>query len=677
MKAPARFAAIFARSGSSLSQGCPSVRRDASSGAKGSSAPSSRRAPLALVAGLALIASLAFAAPALAAPPAATLDPITGPHYTSVHASGTFDLGDAKPTPFSVCYFSFQYSTDGVNWSINGAEEAGCPQGPVSQNLSADITGLAYDTEYHIRLTVHNTDGAFAVLSPEQTITTEPEPTNPPLVATNPATPVAYTTAHLSGTIDPQGGNVNPGGDAVGIAWHFQYSTDPVNNGWTDGTGGEISGAEAEGNSPIPVAADPPSLTQHTSYFFRLVTSYGDIQVLSPEPDRSFETLEVTPPAVEINSASAITTTSAHLSGQLNPEAPGTAPQDPGFDTEWRFVCSPECPGLTAATIGGDNADHEVTAEATGLEPAKTYEVTLEATNAGGTSIATKSFTTGAILPPVKSAPGASDGKGGYNLQGVVNAHNSAVSCVFEYGPNVPYAYSATCSPNPGGVNKPVTVEAHVTGLTPGATYHTKLIVTNSVGTVESEDLIFIPTLDPSEPPCPNEVLREENNSLALPECRAFEQVTPSNKDGFSATRFALSEDGPAVGYASSAGNIANSGAGIYGCRSKSLRRGPLQFRLGNDSQPGWAGGSPYSPPYSLNASLVPFGSSTDLRTSFWWIEPNGEKNSEKNRAYLREPDGSFALLGGAFTKRLAIQLFQFGSKIRSLACGDRHRHFW
>ena len=81
-----------------------------------------------------------------------------------------------------------------------------------------------------------------------------------------------------------------------------------------------------------------------------------------------------------------------------------------------------------------------------------------------------------------------------------------------------------------GGNNAPVLVEAHLTGLTPGATYHYQLFATNSVGTVGSGDQTFVAPFASNEAACPNEAARVENSSTALPECRAYELVTSAFK---------------------------------------------------------------------------------------------------------------------------------------------------
>ncbi len=84
----------------------------------------------------------------------------------------------------------------------------------------------------------------------------------------------------------------------------------------------------------------------------------------------------------------------------------------------------------------------------------------------------------------------------------------------------------------------PVEVEAPISGLSPGTTYHFR--VAASAGTlVNGPDRVFT-TTTPSSPfdPCPNEEFRSGNlapndkPSAALPDCRAYEQASPVEKHG-------------------------------------------------------------------------------------------------------------------------------------------------
>jgi hypothetical protein len=76
----------------------------------------------------------------------------------------------------------------------------------------------------------------------------------------------------------------------------------------------------------------------------------------------------------------------------------------------------------------------------------------------------------------------------------------------------------------------PVTV--HLAHLAVSPTYHWRLTATSAAGTTTTTDQTFAYPSSPASESCPNAQLREESNSLALPDCRAYEMVTPPNKNG-------------------------------------------------------------------------------------------------------------------------------------------------
>jgi DNA-binding beta-propeller fold protein YncE len=73
------------------------------------------------------------------------------------------------------------------------------------------------------------------------------------------------------------------------------------------------------------------------------------------------------------------------------------------------------------------------------------------------------------------------------------------------------------------------TVWAGAKGLAPGTTYHYRAIATNGLGTVMGRDQTFT-TLTTAQVACPNEDVRG-GFSAALPDCRAYELVSPLGGD--------------------------------------------------------------------------------------------------------------------------------------------------
>jgi hypothetical protein len=80
----------------------------------------------------------------------------------------------------------------------------------------------------------------------------------------------------------------------------------------------------------------------------------------------------------------------------------------------------------------------------------------------------------------------------------------------------------------------PTFVGADIPGLQAGETYHYRLLASNEKGAVEGkEQALAVPaTPEPTAAePCPNEATRT-GPSAHLPDCRAYEQITPVEKEG-------------------------------------------------------------------------------------------------------------------------------------------------
>ena len=287
--------------------------------------------------------------------------------------------------------------------------------------------------------------------------------------------------------------------------------------------------------------------------------------------------------------------------------------------------------------------------DVTRLESGSAYDVKLIAQNAFYTVESTpRSALTLETAPSVQAVPGGSDDKGGYTLQGVVGPGGSEVTaCEFKWGPNSSsYAFSTPCSPLPAGKSRPTSVEAHLSGLTPGVVYHYDLIATNGVGTADSGDREFVVTLSPAQS-CPNEQIRSENNSLALPECRAYEMVTPLGKEGFGAQFFTYSDlGGSRVRYQSGATNIARSGQGSLSFNDYVAVRSADGWKTIPDLN--GVSGSLYDAPSNVTklgegGNAQAFAYSSDLLSSFWNFPRDGSRTWH---TYLRGPDGTFTMDG-------------------------------
>ena len=552
------------------------------------------------------------------------------------------------------CRFEFVNDAQFTATGFAGAGSTPCAENPITaatadgegkQKVHAEFGSFSPATTWHFRLAAENS-GGVDTKDAANIFTTEPAEL--PTVTIDPVAGGTYTTAHVSGTVD-----VDDPGHHEAYAY-IEVSSD----GGVNWDGGSVPNPSHSGVNVVE--RNVTGLQPNSTYTFRIKSTYSggfpqEVEAngemaFSPEPNPSITTEALFAPTAEDLEVTGVTATTAQFSAIVDPHAPGGTLSELGkkaFATHWEFVCTPECKNANGnpieGTVQGEEGAQPVAGDAKRLEPNTHYEVTLVIhSEGGGETIGPEPFDTLFVKPTVNAAPGGSDGKGGYTLQGVVNPNNSPVTdCKFEWGPNSShYDFSAPCSPAPGAGAKPVTVEAHLSGLTPGATYHAKLVTTNGAGTEDGGDQTFVPTFDSSGPACPNEVLRTENNSLALPECRAYEQVTAPNKAGSSASLTDYTDSG-AIAYQSKAGNIANSGGGGTNNDYAASRTSAGWETLSNLNGPTGSPDSEPGPPYSEFKSpsgqtgVVPF---------------LGAK-----RKFLREPDGGYVLVGPISTGRDGI----------------------
>jgi hypothetical protein len=139
-----------------------------------------------------------------------------------------------------------------------------------------------------------------------------------------------------------------------------------------------------------------------------------------------------------------------------------------------------------------------------------------------------------------------------------------------------------------------------------------------------------------AEGSCPNEALRQELRSGQLPDCRAYEMVSPVFKDGANATIEALSGDGShviAVAFGAFAGTEGEQFDQLVGPVYEFSRTGS-----------GWVT-TPLDPPASRFPALEFQGASRDLTRTLWVLREPLQSIHEGD-LYVREPDGRFVKVG-------------------------------
>jgi uncharacterized delta-60 repeat protein len=197
-------------------------------------------------------------------------------------------------------------------------------------------------------------------------------------------------------------------------------------------------------------------------------------------------------PTVSTGGASSVSTTSAVLGGQVNPN---------GLDTSYAFQY-----GTTTAygsttpvgSAGSASDDVPVTVTLTGLSPGTKYHYRLEATNSAGTTDGQDAtFTTGAAGPPGASTGSARAHEVSATIRGTVSSGGLATTYHVEFGKTTGYG-STSATANLAAASAPVNVSASITNLKPNTTYHYRLVAVNSAGTAIGADRTFktLPTLN-------------------------------------------------------------------------------------------------------------------------------------------------------------------------------------
>jgi hypothetical protein len=389
-----------------------------------------------------------------------------------------------------------------------------------------------------------------------------------PALAAAPETPevnvesIAAHTATLRGVLSPGATEPNEGGT-------YQFIYRP-------------SSAECEGAGEIKAPASPglsfgvqreeviepvAVLTAGTQYTVCLsVTNLKSETTLSAPV--TFTTA-IPPLAPETQKAEPVGATAATLHGVLNP---GNGPATPGTYEFLYNASASECEGASRtspATTAG--AEEEVAAPVSGLSPSTQYTFCLLASNeAGETALGPpETFTTPAAAPTITGEEAASVGSDTATLDAQINPGGDATSYHLEYG------IAGACSSSPcadypthvidlGSGTSDLPVSVTVPGLRSGTIYFYRFRAANSVQASAGADRTFTTPLPPVPPSgnCPND---RPAYSANLPDCRAYEQASPVNKDGGIATgnkdAVQASSDGGAITFFSQSGLPGGTGA--------------------------------------------------------------------------------------------------------------------
>lgn len=248
--------------------------------------------------------------------------------------------------------------------------------------------------------------------------------------------------------------------------------------------------------------------------------------------------------------------------------------------------------------------------------------------------------------PEVNSLSASSISDDGALLRAQIDPNNLPTAYTFEYKPDGAEDWTLTGEGTLPTGNDPSEVSALVTGLSPGTRYLFRVVASNEKGVDEAEaSFATYPLLITEPEPCGNATLRAGRSAL-LPDCRAYELVTPGDTDGRVPLGSRIAGGTFTMRMTSPTGNrvpfLVEGGAlpGIGG--TGTLAGDPY---LSTRGEAGWS--TVYTGVSPTEATkAVPGGFSPDMGYSFYLAGGEGAAVLSPNTGYVRYPDGHSELLG-------------------------------
>jgi hypothetical protein len=245
-------------------------------------------------------------------------------------------------------------------------------------------------------------------------------------------------------------------------------------------------------------------------------TSSGNVYVADATANHIAVFAAVVLPGATTATATEVHPTSATLNGTVNPNS--VALTDCHFDYGPTTAYGKTVPCVPpAGSIPADSSEHAVSAQITGLEAGVTYHYRLSAANSNGSNTGLDQELSTPPLPKINGATAANLTATTVDLNVRINPGGLDTTYHLEYGPTTAYGTNVPVPDEDIGTGTTdIPRTQHVTGLNPHTLYHWRVIATNAAGASTGVDHTFIyPT----------------TGSSTLPDGRAYEMVTPANKN--------------------------------------------------------------------------------------------------------------------------------------------------
>ena len=192
------------------------------------------------------------------------------------------------------------------------------------------------------------------------------------------------------------------------------------------------------------------------------------------------------PPALETTTVIEITPTSAECGGVILDNG--------GSQITSKGICwnTSNNPTTENNKSSADNQPDTFAGKLDQLQPNTTYYVRSYGLNSAGIGYGNEvSFTTSGRAPQAITLDASNLQSNSVTVNGTVNPNDLPTSVTFEWGATTDYGNTVSPMQNTVTGNTQVNLNAALTGLSEGTTYHVRIKATNQIGTTYGEDQLF------------------------------------------------------------------------------------------------------------------------------------------------------------------------------------------